>query len=75
VTTISEEKNFSASVCEKLEDQKAAARRLLKRGRYAVEDCIDETAHEIKCYPLGSVAVAFAGGVALGVLTARLGRK
>jgi hypothetical protein len=40
-----------AAVVEKLEDGKVAAERFLKRGRYAVEDCMTETAHTVKRHP------------------------
>jgi ElaB/YqjD/DUF883 family membrane-anchored ribosome-binding protein len=57
-----------AAVSEKLDDGKIAAERLLKRGRYAFEDSVEETAHNIKRHPFGSVALAFAAGAALGLL-------
>jgi ElaB/YqjD/DUF883 family membrane-anchored ribosome-binding protein len=65
----------SRAVSEKLDDGRVAAQRLLKRSRYAVEGCIDDTAHHIKSYPFGSVTIALATGTALGFLTARLARK
>jgi ElaB/YqjD/DUF883 family membrane-anchored ribosome-binding protein len=64
-----------AAVAEKLEDGKVAAERLLKRGRYAVEDCMTETAHTIKRHPVTSIAIAFAAGAALGLLVPRPTRK
>ena len=64
-----------AAVAEKLEDGKVAAERLLKRGRYAVEDCITETAHIIKRHPVTSIAIAFGAGAALGLLIPRPTRK
>jgi ElaB/YqjD/DUF883 family membrane-anchored ribosome-binding protein len=64
-----------AAVVEKLEDGKVAAERLLKRGRYAVEDCMTETAHTIKRHPVTSIAIAFAAGAALGLLVPRPTRK
>jgi hypothetical protein len=46
-----------AAVSAKLDYGRIAARRLLKRGRYAVEDGISETAHKIKRYPVSSLAI------------------
>ena len=60
-----------AAVSVKLEDGKIAAERLLKRGRYAVEDGITESVHKIKRHPVGSLAIAFATGAALGFLVPR----
>jgi len=57
-----------AAVFETLDDGKFAAERLLKRGRYALEDGVEETAHQIKRHPFGSLAIAFAAGAALGLL-------
>ena len=60
-----------AAVSAKLEDAKIAAERLFKRSRYAVEDGISESAHNIKLHPFGSLAIAFAAGAALGFLVPR----
>ena len=64
-----------AAVAETLDDGAAAARRLLKRGRYAVEDGLEEAAHNIKQHPFRSLAIGFAAGAALGLLAPRFGRK
>jgi len=63
------------AVSAKLEDGKIAAERLLKRGRYAVEDGLEEAAHNIKRNPLGFLAMAFAAGAALGLLVPRTTKK
>ncbi len=63
------------AVSAKLEDGRIAAERLLKHGRYAVEDGIEETAHQIKRHPLSSLAIAFAAGAALGFLVQHLGNN
>lgn len=60
------------AVSAKLEDGKFAAERMLKRGRYAAEDGLEEAVHNIKRNPLGSVAIAFAAGAALGFLAPRV---
>ncbi len=64
-----------AAMSEKLEDGKAAARRLLRRGRYAIEDGASEAAHIIKHHPFSSVLVALAAGAILGFVASRPVRK
>jgi ElaB/YqjD/DUF883 family membrane-anchored ribosome-binding protein len=64
-----------AVVSAKLEDGKFAAERLLKRGQYAVEDGLEEAAHNIKRNPFGSLAIAFAAGAALALLVPRATKK
>jgi ElaB/YqjD/DUF883 family membrane-anchored ribosome-binding protein len=50
------------------DDAMVEAKRLAKRGRYAAEDLIDETAYRIKRDPLRSVAITFAVGLGVGAL-------
>ena len=64
-----------AAVSETLDDGVAAARRSLKRSRYAVEDGLEEAAHNIKQHPFSALAIGFAAGAALGLLVPRFGRK
>lgn len=64
-----------AAISAKLEDGKIAAERLLKRGRYAVEDGIEQTAHDIKRHPFRSVAIGLAAGAVLGFLVPRIAKK
>jgi ElaB/YqjD/DUF883 family membrane-anchored ribosome-binding protein len=64
-----------AAVSEKLEDGQRAAERLMKRGRYAVEDGVSEAAHHIKRHPGSSVAIAFAAGAALSFLFTALRKE
>ena len=64
-----------AAVSEKLGDGVTAARRLLKRSRYTVEDGLEEAAHNIKQHPFSSLAIGFAAGAALGLLVPRFGKK
>ena len=56
------------AISEKLDDTKEAAERLLKHGRYAVEDTLSEVAHNIKKHPIGFLGIAFAAGAVLGLL-------
>ena len=64
-----------AAISAKLEDGKIAAERLLKRSRYAVEDGIEQTAHDIKRHPFRSVAIGLAAGAVLGFLVPRIAKK
>ena len=61
-----------ANLSHAVEDGVAKAKRLAKRGRYAAEDLVDETAHLIKRDPLRSIAVTFGVAFGLGALTAWL---
>jgi len=58
-----------------MEDNRATAEKLIKRGRYAVEDGVEDTARAIKRNPFGFVAVAFLAGAAIGMLAPRIGRR
>jgi len=58
-----------------IDDNKATAEKLLKRGRYALEDGVEESARAIKRNPFGFVAVAFLAGAAIGMLAPRIGRR
>ena len=61
-----------AKLSQTVEDGVYKAKRLAKRGRYAAEDLVDETAHRIKRDPLRSIAVTFGIAFGLGALTAWL---
>ena len=63
------------AISEKLEDGKIAAKRLIKRSRYALEDGLEEAAHTIRQHPFRTLAVGFAAGAVVGFLATRLGRK
>ena len=64
-----------AAVSDTIEDGKMAAERLLKRGRYAVEDTVEQRIHDIRRKPLKAVAVAFASGLGVGLLVASVLKK
>jgi ElaB/YqjD/DUF883 family membrane-anchored ribosome-binding protein len=63
------------AITEKLEDGKLAAERLLRRGRYAVEDGVSELTHKIKKNPISFLGIAFAAGAAFGLLLAHSSRR
>ena len=52
------------AVASAVEDCVGAARRAVKRGRFAVEDLMDEAIHTVKQRPLQTVALIF--GLAFG---------
>ena len=54
-----------------VEDAMTEVKRVAKRSRYAAQDLVDETSH-IKHDPLRSVAIGFAIGLGVGMLTAWL---
>ena len=64
-----------AAVSDTIEDGKMAAERLLKRGRYAVEDSVEERIHDIRRKPMKAVAVAFTSGLGIGFLLSCLLKK
>ena len=51
-----------------IEDGIADAKRMVKKGRYAAEDLVDDTAHYIKKDPFRSVGVTFGVGFGLGAI-------
>lgn len=59
----------------KVEDGKIAAGRLMKHGRYAVEDGFDEAIHKVKREPVKFLAIAFAAGALCGFMMPRFGRR
>jgi ElaB/YqjD/DUF883 family membrane-anchored ribosome-binding protein len=55
-------------VSQTVEDRIDSAARVVRRGKYAAEDLLDETTYRIKRDPLPSVAVTFGIGVGVGLL-------
>ncbi len=53
-------------VSHAIEDGMVDARRMVKRGRYAAEDLVEDTAHRIKKDPWVSVGITFGVGVVFG---------
>jgi len=64
-----------AAVSDTIEDGKMAAERLLKRGRYAVEDTVEQRIHKIRRKPLKAVALAFTSGMVVGFLVSCLRKR
>lgn len=68
-------KDAKFAVTDKLEDTRHEAERFVKRGRYAFEDAMTESVHQMKRHPGTTLAVAFAAGAALGFMMPRFGTK
>jgi len=47
---------------------KRKAQRMIRRGREAGEDCLDETTHYVKHHPWQSIGIAAGVGAFVGVL-------
>lgn len=47
------------AVSEAVEEGMEATRRAVKRGREAAEDLVEEATHNVKRYPLQSLAITF----------------
>jgi len=62
------------AVADTIEDGKMAAERLLKRGRFVVEDNVAESVHRIRRNPVISVALAFTAGLISGFLVSYVRR-
>lgn len=59
-----------------IEDSVVDAKRMIKKGRYAAEDLVEDTAHYIKHDPWRSVGVTFGVGLGFGVIIGLLiGRR
>lgn len=63
------------AMSDKIGDGRIAAERMLKRGRYAMEDGVDTAVRQVKRNPVRSVLVAFAAGAMVGLLAPHLGRR
>lgn len=59
---------LKATVDHAVEDGVIAAKRLAKRGRYAVEDFVDEAEHRVKREPFRAVGTALAIGLGIGLV-------
>lgn len=55
-------------VSETVEDGVKAAKRVVKKGRRAAEDLVDDAKYQIKKHPLGTVGVTFGVGLGLGTV-------
>ncbi len=65
------ESSFNASraaVSEALEEGRISAERLLRRGRNAAEDYLDDATYQVKRNPGTAVALAFGAGAIAGAL-------
>ena len=70
--------SFAASkeaVVNAIEDGRTVVKHITKRTRRTVNDLVDDTVHQIKRYPLGSIMVALGVGALVGAVIARNGRR
>jgi len=70
--------SFAASkeaVVNAIEDGRTVVKHITKRTRRTVNDLLDDTVHQIKRYPLGSMMVALGVGALVGAVIARNGRR
>lgn len=51
-----------------VEQQVDSAARVVRRGKYAAEELLDDTSHRIKQDPIPAVAVTFGIGIGVGIL-------
>ena len=70
-----EANRLRARVAHAVEDKYDDARRAVRRGKYAAEDLIDETAYRIKRDPFSSIALTFGLGLGLGAVIGWLGKR
>lgn len=59
---------MKVAASQAVEDGVAKAKRMIKKGRYAAEDMMEDTAHHIKREPFRSVGIMFGTGLGLGIL-------
>ncbi len=65
----------SDAVSDTLEDGVHAAKRAVKRSRYAAEDLVDETTYRIKQHPLRSVGITLGVGFGVGLIVGWLASR
>ena len=70
--------SFAASkeaVANAIEDGRTVVKHITKQTRRTVNDLLDDTVHQIKRYPLGSIMVALGVGALVGAVIARNGKR
>jgi ElaB/YqjD/DUF883 family membrane-anchored ribosome-binding protein len=70
--------SFAASkeaVANAIEDGRTVVKHITKRTRRTVNDLLDDTVHQIKRYPLGSMMVALGVGALVGAVISRNGKR
>ncbi len=63
------------AVISALDDGRSVVKQITKRTSRTVNDLLDETVHQIKRYPLGSIMVALGVGALVGVVIGRTARR
>ena len=70
--------SFAASkeaVTNAIQDGRTVVKHITKRTRRTVNDLLDDTVHQIKRYPLGSMMVALGVGALVGAVISRNGKR
>ena len=62
-------------VTDAVEDSVRSANQVIRHGRYAAEDVIEEAKHTVKRRPLQALAIVFASGVLAGGLLTWIGLR
>lgn len=63
-----EAERLKDTVTNAVEDSVNATKRAVKKGRYAVEDLVDEATYSVKRHPLQSIGITVGIGFALGTM-------
>ena len=63
------------AVSNAIEDGRTVVKHITKRTRRTVNDLLDDTVHQIKRYPLGSIMVALGVGALVGAVISRNGKR
>jgi ElaB/YqjD/DUF883 family membrane-anchored ribosome-binding protein len=60
------------AVADAVEDGISEAKRVVKQGRRAAEDLVDDAEYQVKQHPLSAVGVSFGIGLGLGAVIGML---
>jgi hypothetical protein len=63
------------AVISAIDDGRTVVKQITKRTSRTVNDLLDDTVHQIKRYPLGSIMVALGVGALVGVVIGRTARR
>lgn len=72
---LNEVSKMRTAVSEAVDDGVKSALRVVKNGRYATEDAIDDAKHIVRKKPLQAMTVCFSAGLFAGCLLAWAGTR
>ena len=72
---LSEVSKMKSAVTEAVDDGVRSALRVVKNGRYAAEDAIDDAKHIVRKKPIQAMSVCFSAGLFAGCLLAWAGTR